>query len=104
METIVNNPFRILGLPVNAAERTIKKNIQNFEVFLSVGQQPKTQDTDFEFMGVLNRNSSTLSETIRKIEAPKDRINYSLFWFSKATEADNEAFSDLKANDVAEAR
>ncbi|MCX6156927.1 MAG: hypothetical protein NTY74_02995 [Ignavibacteriae bacterium] len=92
-----------MGLPVNAAERTIKKNIQNFEVFLSIGQQPKPQETDFEFLGVLNRDSSTLSETIRKIEAPKDRINYSLFWFSKVTEADNEAFSDLKANEVDEA-
>ncbi|MFZ4590651.1 MAG: hypothetical protein ACOYN6_06615 [Ignavibacteria bacterium] len=103
MYSILNNPFRILGLPVNSAEKLIKKNIQNFEVFLSIGQNPKQQETDFEFMGILNRNSQTLNETIRQIEAPKDRINYSLFWFSKVTETDIEAFLDLKNNDINEA-
>ena len=103
MDIIINNPFRILGLPANASEKYIKKNIDNFEAYLSIGQQPKPQETDFEFMGNLIRTISSLNETVRMIESPKDRINYSLFWFSKATEVDNEAFSSLNNNDIEEA-
>ena len=103
MEIILNNPFRILGLPVNSSEKIIKKNIQNFEIYLSVGQQPKRQETDFIFMGNVNRNNSNLGDTIRRIEAPKDRINYSLFWFSKTTSTDEEAFASLNKNAVEEA-
>jgi len=103
LDIILNNPFRVLGVPVNASERKIKKNIQDFEVFISIGKQPKRQETDFDFMGSVERNSNSLNETIQKIEAPKDRINQSLFWFSKLTEIDEKAFDDLSNNELDEA-
>lgn len=103
MDIVLNNPFRFLGLPVNSPEKSIKKNIQNFEVFLSIGQQPKSQETDFEFLGEIERNSDMLAETVRKIEDPKDKLNYSLFWFSKFTAVDIEVFENLKGNEIDEA-
>jgi len=103
MNIILTNPYRFLGIPVNSSEKLIKKNIQNFEVFLSIGQQPKAQETDFIFFGNVERNSVELTETISKLELPQDRINYSLFWFSKFTAVDNDAFINLKSNEIDEA-
>ena len=50
MDIILNNPFRVLGVPVNASERKIKKNIQDFienEIALKIVNEQIKNNTLF---------------------------------------------------------
>ena len=103
MEFILKNPFRILGIPVNSKERIVKKTIQNFEIILSIDQQPKAQETDFTFLGKIERTFENVKNAALEIEDPKSRINHSLFWFSNSTSIDVEAINELVIDDLDEA-
>ncbi|MBC7909902.1 MAG: hypothetical protein H7Y30_05350 [Pyrinomonadaceae bacterium] len=96
------NAFRILGLPVNAAERQIKKQaekvklVEKFggvEALKTVGPLPLNPAPDID----------TIREAIHRLRNPEQRILDEFFWFWPiASDApdDDQALAALAAGDI----
>ncbi len=83
LDTIVNNPFRILGVYANARPVDIVSNCDDMEAYLSVGQNVSF-DLDFNnLMPAVKRTQETVAQAKSKINLPKDKLKYALFWFVK---------------------
>ena len=100
MKLIVENPFRILGLPINATDREIKKRIANFNAFISIGKIPESQFYDFLWIGPLNRDKETLELASQELENPDSKLFHSLFWFSRIDPIDEMALDFLREDDA----
>ena len=95
MTIVQNNPFRILGIPINAKAREVQKQITKATRFAEVGKEV-IFETDFNFLGELHRNSNAITEAISKLQQPNNKILYSLFWFWNNNHIDEAAFDNLK--------
>lgn len=102
MNIIQNNPFRVLGVPVNAKEREIQKQITKATRYAEINKTISF-DTDFPFLGVLNRTPEQIRLSSNGIEQPKKKIVYSLFWFWNENHIDDAAFENLKNNNIEKA-
>ena len=102
MDIILNNPFRILGLPVTASERTVARRISDLVIFAEMGKSV-SYDTDFPFLSALLRTPESVRQASARIEQPEGRLFYSLFWFRKNNDPDQMAFELLEKNEVEKA-
>lgn len=102
MNIITQNPFRILGLPGNATERELQKQIGIIKRYAEVGKT-ESFDYDFEFIGGFKRDTDKIQEASNKIEQAHKKLLYSLFWFIKKTKFDEIAFNNLKENNTQKA-
>lgn len=83
MKLIEQNPFRILGVYANARPADIVANCDDMEAYLSVGQSVSF-DLDFDnLMPAVERTQKTVAQAKSKINLPKDKLKYALFWFVK---------------------
>ena len=83
LDTIVNNPFRILGVYANARPADIVSNCDDMEAYLAIGQGVSF-DLDFNnLMPAVKRTQETVAQAKSKINLPKDKLKYALFWFVK---------------------
>jgi len=48
MNSILNNPFRILGLPITASEREISKQIHSLETYAEMGKTKSFDTPEFD--------------------------------------------------------
>ena len=81
LKAVTDNPFRILGVFSNAKPAEIVSNCDDMEAYLSIGQEVLF-DLDFNnLMQKVNRTSQTVELSKRKINLPKDKLKYALFWF-----------------------
>ena len=103
MKLIVENPYRILGLPINATDREIKKRIANFNAFISIGKIPESQFYDFLWIGPLNRDKETLELASQELENPDSKLFHSLFWFSRIDPIDEMALDFLREDNTEKA-
>lgn len=78
---VFNNPFRILGLPVNATEREITKQENDLKIYFKMGKTPKVK-VEFPCFPACNRTSESVEEAKKKIERSENRLLYSFFWYS----------------------
>ena len=95
MNSILNNPYRILGLPITASERDVAKRISDLEIYAEMGKT-KHFDTDFPFLSPLQRTPETIREASNQIEQSENKLFYSLFWFWENNSTDELAFDLLK--------
>lgn len=102
MELVLNNPFRVLGLPATASPRDIAKRISDLETFAELGK-PKVYPNDFFELGALDRSLEAIKDAARKIEQPEGRFFYSFFWFRAGDSVDELAFESLAAGNPVEA-
>lgn len=102
MNTLNNNPFRILGIYVTATEREIQKQITKSKRFAEVGKEVKFE-TDFLFLGDLKRTKESISMASNAIEQPTNRLKFSLFWFWNENHIDAAAFDNLSAENFEKA-
>ncbi len=102
MELVLNNPFRVLGLPATASTRDITKRISDLETFAELGKE-KTYLHDFPGLGVLDRSQEAIKEAARKIEQAEGRLFHSFFWFRAGDTVDELALDTLAAGNVDEA-
>lgn len=102
MNLVLNNPFRILGLPITASEREIAKRISDLSIFAEMGKF-KSYDTDFPFLSMLERKPESVKEASARIEQPDGKLFCSLFWFWKHSVIDELAFNLLKNGEVGKA-
>ena len=102
MELVLNNPFRILGLPATASTRDITKRISDLETFAELGKA-KTYPHDFPNLGALDRSLEAIKDAARKIEQTEGRLFHSFFWFRAGDSVDELAFDCLATGNVDEA-
>ena len=98
MKLILENPFRVLGLPVTATNKQLSKRISELDMFLELGK-PVRYDTDFEWLSDLQRNQESIQDAARKIEQPDKKFFHALFWFWDTASADKLALDVLKNGD-----
>jgi hypothetical protein len=102
VELVLNNPFRVLGLPATASTRDITKRISDLETFAELGKA-KTYSHDFPGLGALDRSLEAIKDAARKIEQAEGRLFHSFFWFRAGDSVDELALDSLAAGNVDEA-
>lgn len=95
MDFVHQNPYRILGLAINASTREIEKRISELLTYAEMGKN-KSYDTDFPWLSPVTRTSETIHDAARKLEQPDDRVFHSLFWFWSYDSVDQIALDVLK--------
>jgi hypothetical protein len=80
LEAILNNPFRVLGLPPTATDKEIAKRVSELLIYAEMGEKV-TYETDFEFLGIIDRTSNNIEKSIKKIENPDYKLFYALLSF-----------------------
>ena len=94
MDSIVNNPFRIIGLSANCTEREIQRHRAKLTALSNVKKKIIT-DYDFKPLPQIKRNTESLNSAFSQIENPKNRLLYALFWFTSCGNSDDLAFQYL---------
>ncbi len=102
MELVLNNPFRVLGLPAKASTRDITKRISDLETFAELGKS-KSYPHDFPNLGTLDRSQEAIKDAARKIEQAEGRLFHSFFWFRAGDSVDELALESIAAGNVDEA-
>jgi tetratricopeptide (TPR) repeat protein len=102
VELVLNNPFRVLGLPATASTRDITKRISDLETFAELGKA-KSYPHDFAGLGALDRSLEAIKDAARKIEQVEGRLFHSFFWFRAGDTVDELALDSLAAGNVDEA-
>jgi hypothetical protein len=102
MNLIINNPYRILGLPITATEREIAKQINTLATYAEMGKV-KSFDTDFPFLPSVTRTPEAIDEAKKQIEQSESKLLYTLFWFWKNNSADELALEVLKEGNTSKA-
>jgi len=102
VELVLNNPFRVLGLPATATTRDVAKRISDLETFAELGKV-KSYPHDFLALGALDRSLEAIKDAARKIEQAEGRLFHSFFWFRSGDSVDELALESLTAGSVDEA-
>ena len=85
MKLIEQNPFRILGITVNASAKDLAANIGKKRL-LDIGREV-TFPLDFPTLfGSIPRTSSMMDDANTAINLPQDKIKNALFWFAQPSD------------------
>jgi vacuolar-type H+-ATPase subunit H len=105
MKSILNNPYRILGLLAGTTARERTTKIRRLRTYLEAGQEPPTEsDYVFPILGTLNRTMELVDEAASKLALDIDRRNAALFWFyTDDANSDKAAFDALANNKITDA-
>ena len=105
MKLIEQNPFRILGIPVNASAIDLAANKGKMRL-LDIGR-----DVTFplDLPGLLpsaNRSKEAVATAERDINLPQDKVKYALFWFAQPSDPLGKLayYDHLLQGDVAKAQ
>jgi hypothetical protein len=100
MKTVLNNPYRTVGLLVGATAREQERQVKRLKQFIEAEQDPQ-DDFSFPSLGQLNRSLDTVNDAASKLNLDADRINAALFWFYKGNAiSDEPAFEAIKETDL----
>lgn len=102
MDLVLNNPFRVLGLPATASTRDVTKRISDLEMFAELGKV-KAYPHDFPSLGLLDRSLEAIKDAARKIEQAEGRLFHSFFWFRAGDSVDELALDSIAAGNIEEA-
>ena len=78
MNSIQNNPFRVIGIPANASAKDIQSRKSKVQAFTRVGREVPSE-YDFPFFEKINRDETLLNKAYSSIEHNNEKILYSLF-------------------------
>lgn len=99
IDIIFNNPFRILGLPANAKETEILKQVNNLRTFIEIGKNPKI-DMEISCFPSCNRTLEIIDEAKKKIEQSDGRFLNSFFWYSNEDSVNQLALDVLSEGKI----
>jgi hypothetical protein len=97
MDAILNNPFRILGLPTTASDKEIAKRVSDLLIYSEMGKRV-CYETDFPFLGEIDRSIESIKHAAQKIDLPENKLFYSLLCFDLIG-FDKESIEFLKQGD-----
>ncbi len=104
MESIINNPYRILGLEANFKASTLQANLNKIKAYtIAETLDELVFDFDFPILGSLKRSEESINQAKASIDLANDKIIHALFWFYKGGSNDLPAFDCLKDGDFTEA-
>ncbi len=103
MQTILNNPYRIIGILVGTSAKEQIKQIKRLKQFVEAEQNPQ-EDFSFPEIGYLNRDLATIEEAVSKLNLDHDRMSSAIFWFYNGNNiTDEPAFDCLKDSGIQKA-
>lgn len=103
MNTIQNNPYRILGVYSNSPIKERVANLNRMKAFLRVGQ-PVPFPLDLpQFLSSISRTEEIVAKADAELTLPKDQMLYAQFWFIRDTPLDEVAFNNLINGDMTKA-
>lgn len=104
MESIVNNPFRILGVEANFKASSLQANLNKIKAYtIAETLDELLFEFDFPALGQLVRSDGIINNAKASLDMPHDKIKFALFWFYKGGSNDIPAFDCLKDGDLIEA-
>jgi len=98
------NAFRVLGLPVNATLREIKRHRKKLEMMAKLGID--SHDQSYGYLPLVpSPDEESIQHAIERLRDPEKRLIDEFFWFwpTKTDSAHDEALELLSANRVNEA-
>ncbi|MFT5251136.1 MAG: hypothetical protein ACI87N_000107 [Flavobacteriales bacterium] len=99
MESVLNNPYRVIGILVGTSRKDEHTKTQKLKMYIDA-EAEVPEDFCFPLIGSLNRSLAKVDVATSKLNLDNDRINAALFWFYKGNEVTDEpAFDFLKEND-----
>lgn len=81
MKLIEHNPFRMLGIPVNASAKDLAANKGKMKL-LEVGKDVTFPLDLPDLLTPINRTKESVATAERDINLPQDKIKHALFWFA----------------------
>jgi uncharacterized protein YcnI len=105
MKSIIDNPYRVLGILVSATAKEKERQIRRLKQYLEAEQEPPQGDFSFPILGVMNRTLESITDAAAKLNLDSDKMNAALFWFYKGNDiTDEAAFEALNDGDTNKAR
>ena len=102
MNSITNNPFRILGLDASCTSRQIIRNIGKYETYIAIDRKLEFPFDD-KFFGTLHRNSESINKSKNAIHIDDRKIKNAFFWFIIDSAFDEIAIQKLIEKDFEKA-
>jgi hypothetical protein len=100
MKTILNNPFRTVGLLVGTTAKEQTKQINRLKKFIEAEQEPQ-DDFSFPILGSLNRNIDSVEDAVSRLNLDHDKMDAALFWFWNGKPiSDEAAIEAIKDGDI----
>lgn len=99
MNLIHQNPYRILGLQINASDKEIAKRVSELEAYASIGKEISFE-TDFPCLSSFVRTADAVREAANRIETTEGRLFHTFFWFWQYNSVDELAFEVLRDGNV----
>ncbi len=103
MDAILNNPFRIFGLPTTSSDKLIAKRVSDLLIYAEMGKEV-TYETDLPFIGQLDRSVEAVKLASKRIELAENKIFYSLLWFDFNDNIEKQSLEFLKNGDFKAAK
>ncbi|MDR2963128.1 MAG: hypothetical protein LBU90_05810 [Bacteroidales bacterium] len=81
MNSILNNPYRTLGILAGATARELSKQTNRLRKFIEAEQTPPADDFSFPALGKLTRTTESIESAASKLNLDNDKMHAALFWF-----------------------
>ena len=95
MKQVLQNPFRVLGLPVTATDRQIAKRVMEAETYLEMGKTLKVE-SEFAWMPPVTRSIESIKDAQGRLHRLEDRSFHAMFWFHAQDPVDELSLEVLK--------
>lgn len=103
LNIISDNPFRVLGIPINASAKDLAANKGKMKL-LDIGKEVSFPLDLPSLLPTLERSSEKVSLAEKNINLPNDKIHHSLFWFAKPSDTIGKfGYERLLAGDINDA-
>jgi hypothetical protein len=92
MKLILENPYRVLGLPITATDREIAKRGDDLAMYIEMGMTKKFAYDYLLDINPITRTQESIQRAISQLELGNKKIFHSIFWFSNINSVDQLAF------------
>ena len=100
---VIMNPFRIIGISVNASLKERLTNLSKINAYSRIGRDVVFPFDLLSFMKKIDRSERVIQTAIYQLNTSTEFLRYSLFWFYTLTPQQKEAGECLKNGDIKQA-
>ena len=104
VSSIVQNPFRILGVYSNSPTKERLANKNRITAFLRVGKHIEFPSDFPTFIPPVSRTKESLLQAESQLNLPEDILRHALFWFIKNDNFDEIGLNHLEAGNIFKAK